>query len=132
MKKIVFLIVIYMAITSSSFSQELNKVTFGLGVGYNHLFGDTYKYGLSTDNDHALQMQKLSRSNFVISSIVVFKLGKLEVDDQTNELFVSKKNEKVKSNGRPTFWQRLSIKLSINLLDVNSDSIFFNKTTDGG
>ena len=115
MKKIVFLIVIYMAITSSSFSQELNKVTFGLGAGYNHLFGDTYKYGLSTDNDHALQMQKLSRKNFVISSILVFKMIK-----------------GLKSNGGLAFWQRLSIKLSINLLDVNSDNVSFNKTIDGG
>ena len=115
MKKIVFLIVIYMAITSSSFSQELNKVTFGLGVGYNHLFGDTYKYGLSTDNDHALQMQKLSRKNYVISYILVFKMIK-----------------SLKSNGGSDFWQRLSINLSINRLDVNSDNIFFNKTIDGG
>ena len=115
MKKIVFLIVIYMAITSSSFSQELNKVTFGLGAGYNHLFGETYKYGLSTDNNHALQMQKLSRKNYVISYILVFKMIK-----------------SLKSNGRPAFWQRLSIKLSINRLEVNSDNVSFNKTIDGG
>lgn len=105
---------------------ELNKVTFGIGAGYSHLFKNIYQPSLTTDTIHSLVLQKLSKSNFVISSIIIFKLGKLQLDPTTNKLYVTT------SETPPKLYQRLSINLAINLVDVNSDNISFNKTIDGG
>lgn len=70
---------------------NLNGVTFGFGVGYSHSFNKIYDYSLTTDGNHNLTLQPLNRQSFVISSVVMVKLGKLAVDPTNNTLIQQSK-----------------------------------------
>jgi hypothetical protein len=109
---------------------DLHGVTFGFGTGYNLLNKNSNSYSLSIDSSHALKMQKLSRNSFVISSALSIKSSKLKVDEHTNKLL--KANSADNTNHTADFKDRLSINVSLNLLEINSDNIFFNKNIDGG
>ncbi len=63
---------------------DLNGVTFGFGAGYSHTNEKTYDYSLTTDNNHSLKLQPLSKQAFVISSVIMVKLGKIAVDQNAN------------------------------------------------
>ncbi|ASU35968.1 hypothetical protein MuYL_4083 [Mucilaginibacter xinganensis] len=63
---------------------DLNGVTFGFGAGYSHTHDRTYDYSLTTDKDHNLKLQPLSKQAFVISSVIMVKLGKIAVDQNAN------------------------------------------------
>lgn len=72
-----------------AFSQptaDLNGITFGFGAGPGHTFNKVYDYSLTPDAAHLLKIQPLSKTSFVISSVLTFKLGKIAVDQATNKL----------------------------------------------
>lgn len=108
----------------------LNRLTIGIGTGYGYLFGDTYKPFLTTDTTHSLQLQKLSRGSFVISSVIIFKFANLVVEESTNKLMSLNKDGKV--NPKPKFYEHLSVNVALNLLEANAEDISFNKSIDGG
>ncbi|MDB4920815.1 hypothetical protein [Mucilaginibacter sp.] len=85
MKKLLFTLLLLSSI-SLVFGQtaDLNGVTFGFGAGYSHTRDKTYDYSLTTDKDHNLKLQPLSKQAFVISSVIMVKLGKIAVDQNAN------------------------------------------------
>jgi hypothetical protein len=108
-------------------AQELQGVTFGFGAGFNKLNQDIYNYSLSTDTFHTLEIQKLSKTSFVISSVLSVKLGKLKTPTNSIKLLRAGEGE-----NEPDFGERLAINIALNLLEINSDNISFNKNIDGG
>jgi hypothetical protein len=71
--------------------EELNRITFCIGVGYSQLFNTPSDYYLTTDALHKLQVQPLNKSNVVISSIITIKLSKLATQLQQGPSGVIKK-----------------------------------------
>lgn len=136
MKKLLYIL---MLSTTATFSQtleeeqpkqnnegNLKKLTIGLGAGYNWLSEDIFDYSLSTDSIGVLQTQELSNRNFVLSSVVVFRLGDPKVETSGTSFMEKTGDNKV------LFKDRISLNLSINLLDISSDNVTFNKLIDGG
>jgi hypothetical protein len=105
--------------------EELKKLTIGLGPGFNYNISDRYEYSLSTDSVPVLRSQKLSNLNFVISSVVVFRLGDPSIDPNTKKFADY-------TDPKEGFMNRLTVNLSINMLELSSDNLAFNKTIDGG
>lgn len=125
----------------SQIGQPLNGVTFGFAAGYSILHDDLKEWTLSTDDKYTLQQQMLSRNSFVISSVVTIKLGKLSVDQSTNRLVKQTKTqtpaEQQKQVPQETdylkdFFSRFSINASLDLVNVKSGDVSFNKSINGG
>ncbi|MDB5005399.1 MAG: hypothetical protein JWQ34_3624 [Mucilaginibacter sp.] len=129
MKKTMLLLC--MLFTKAAFCQQadLNKVTFGFGAGYSHTFNKVYDYSLTTDGNYNLKAQELSKNAFVISSVVMVKLGKIFVDDG-NQLFKQNTTKGV-AKAPADLLDRMSVNISLNLINVTSD-VAFNKSIDGG
>lgn len=139
-------------ITEETKTEELQGVTFGIGMGWSYLFENPKDYFLTTDATHKLQIQDLSRSSIVISSVISIKLGKLSLQTQSNgsnskKVLVSTNriiNKGIRatnnytaeedgvSNAKPNFHERLAINVSLNLAELNGGNIAFNKSIDGG
>lgn len=100
----------------------LKKFTIGLGTGYNYLFQTVDDYSLTTDTVGRLEFQPLSRHNFVVSSIIVFRLGARSVQSGTNSFVAASSST----------WDRFAICASVNLFDFSSNDVSFNKSIDGG
>lgn len=148
MKKLIFTLMFISSITIV-FGQtaDLNGVTFGFGAGYTHTTDKIYDYSLTTDKDHNLKLQPLSKQAFVISSVIMVKLGKIAVDQNTNtfvkqsktETYNSliqqnkdgKKSKDIKDASGVSFWEHLSINMSLDLVNVAPD-VSFNKSVNGG
>lgn len=145
MKKLLTLFTFFILLRLLVNGQELRGVTFGFAAGYNRLEKNPFDYYLTTDTNQFLRLQKLDRSNFVISSVITVKLGKLaeEVDNSAG------KTKKVLTNlnspeaapiiagGGPKYKKanvisRLAINIGLNLIEVGSDNVSFNKSIDGG
>jgi ribosomal protein S15P/S13E len=120
MKKITFTL-IFICLATIVFGQgdpgsgqvqlpNLNGVTFGFGVGYSHTFDKTYDYSLTTDVNHNLVLQPLSRQSFVISSVIMVKLGKLAVDPVNNTL--------LKQSKKPQYREYVTKKYEYQLLET--------------
>jgi hypothetical protein len=126
MKKLIFTL-IFTGLLGVAFGQttELNGVTFGFGAGYSHTFDKTFDYALTTDANHNLKIQPLSQNAFVISTVIMVKLGKVAVDDSKTLL---KQSDRI-THANPL--EHLSINLALNLVNVSSD-VSFNKNIDGG
>jgi hypothetical protein len=60
--------------------------------------------------------------------VLSIKLGKLKVDEQTNKLLKTKGS----TDTNAAFKDRLSVNVSLNLVELNSDNVSFNKNIDGG
>ncbi len=124
-----FIIALLCIITSSNlFSQDLNGVTFGFGAGYSILQNTIYDYSLTPDTFQNLQQQPLARGSFVISSIITIKLGKLKVDD-SNKLVNAKTNTNTTTRD---ILSRFSINASLDLVNIKSSDVSFNKSINGG
>jgi hypothetical protein len=88
MKKLIFTSILLSAI-SVAFGQntaDLNGVTFGFGAGPSHTFDKIYDYSLTPDASHNLKIQRLNKNAFVISSVIMVKLGKIAVDQDSNKI----------------------------------------------
>lgn len=123
-------------ITSESNSQNLSRLTVGLGVGGSFLSQSIKDYYLTTDGTNSLKMDDKNKFNFVLSQIVIFRLG-----DETALRNVDYKKEDRKLYDKKFVpmvpfenfkWSQLSILLSLNLLDLQTNEVGFNKTIDGG
>ncbi len=118
-----FLFVITLAHT-----QELNGVTFGFGAGFSKTSQTAYSYSLTTDDQHHLVTQALSKNGFVISSVLTVRLSNLKTETNSHKL--------LKANSTTTeaagWKEKLAINVSLNLVEINSDNLSFNKNIDGG
>jgi hypothetical protein len=123
---IVFTLVVF-SLTAHS-QVQLNGVTFGFGAGFSNLLQIPNGYTLSPDSLPTLQIQKLSKSSFVISSVISVKLASVAVND-------SNKLSKFIAEGQtePLKWrQRFTVDASLNLLEVSNSNLSFNKNIEGG
>ena len=128
-------------ILSDSNSQDLSRLTVGLGVGGSYLFEDVKDYYLTTDGTNSLKMDNMNRKNFVLSQIVIFRLGvektlRNEKYKQDRKLYMKNdKNDKPYDTLVPfekLKWNQVSVLLSLNLLDLQTNDVGFNKNIDGG
>lgn len=138
--------------TENPKTQELQGVTFGIGMGWSYMFDNPKDYFLTTDPAHKLQIQELSRSSIVLSSVISIKLAKISKQTQsdgthTKNVLVST-NRIIKKAGRTLnnytaqadgttndklkFHEHLAINISLNLAELNGGNIAFNKSIDGG
>ena len=116
---------------------DLSRLTVGLGVGVNHLFKDVNDYYLTTDGTHNLKMDNLNKTNFVLSQIVVFRLGvdraQRNAEKKYNNLYKKYADSSRLLTPFKNFkWEQFSILLSLNLLDLQTNEVGFNKNIDGG
>lgn len=83
-----FVTIILMGFVLTVFGQtaDLNGVTFGFGAGYTGSFNRTYSYSLTTDGTNSLKLQPINKAAFVISSVIMIKLGKSAVDQTTGNI----------------------------------------------
>lgn len=104
----------------------LKGVTFGIGMGWNHLFRTPKEFFLTTDTSHRLQVQHLSKSAVVLSSLISIKLGKVDADGNSNQLLA-------RGKAKPANWNdRFAVNVSLNLAEFSSDGVAFNTSIDGG
>jgi hypothetical protein len=157
MKKIayLFLLCIYINNIVKAQTTEFKGVTVGVGLGYSYLTSTPKDYFLTTDASHKLQAQDLSQSSIVVSSMLSIKLGKVGTQTQEkngvakNQLVSLRRyteNTTVRTMGgnramankdditydTASFKDRLSLHLSLNLAEINSNNVSFNKAIDGG
>ena len=153
MKKYILLVAILTQYgISSAQTVDLKGVTLGMGLGWSNLFNAPKEYYLTTDATHKLQVQNLDKSGIVISSFITIKLGKMAVQSQgngasTRNVLVNPARTRTLRGvtgemvaavaGETTFEklkfsERLAVNLSLNLADVNSGNVSFNKYIDGG
>ena len=161
MKKIFFVATTVLLVNiASGQTTPLKGVTFGIGLGWNYLVNAPNEYFLSPDANHTLQVQSLSHSSIVISSMINIKLGDLALQNQqkgstTKQRLVSGKRSVIKkatandwtsksfinSAGDPVtpptqedaeWYERFAINVGLNIAEVNEGSISFNKAIDGG
>ncbi len=120
---------LYAQVYSQADSTPLNGVTFGFGAGYNISNHALYSYSLTPDETHALKIQALPKSKFVISSVIAIKLGRLAVSNQNKLL-----NMKAVKGEQENFSlkSRLVINVGLNLVDISSNDVAFNKNINGG
>lgn len=127
---------------------NLSNVTFGFGAGYSYSFFDKKEYSLSTDTVHALKIGNTTNAGFVISSTITVRLSKVASKPASNRLYsqdailkTMKANaankagtpEEVDNEENEAKWyEKFTMNLAINLADVNSDGLSFNKPVDGG
>ena len=137
--------------TEENRTDNLNGVTFGIGMGWSYMFNNPKEYFLTTDAGYKLQVQELSRSSIVLSSVISIKLGKMAVQEQSDgthrkKALVSAKRTKVVTRQLNTFsatedglvneplkwYEHFAVNVSLNLAEMNGGDIAFNKSIDGG
>lgn len=169
MKKI-FLLFLVLGISAKSVGQDngqetgekkdASRLTFGIGIGVNHLFDNVYDYSLTTDLNNNLKITKLNRNSIVVSPVVVFRLRKSEIikkggkmeffynsiiknkggtkkggtnKDETNKDETNKEDGEEKDEKMPdNDLSRFSILLSTDLINIQGDKVSYNKRIDGG
>ncbi len=116
--------------------ENLNGVTFGIGMGWSYVFDNPKEYFLTTDAAHALQVQELSRSSIVLSSVITIKLNKMAASKTNKGKLYRAVSPGIAAAGAaptPLKWnERFAINISLNLAELNSGTIAFNKSIDGG
>lgn len=140
MKKIFILIVVQSIFFVEAISQtELRGVTFGIGAGFSRISNTVFDYSLSPDTSNTLRLQALSKNRFVISSVITIKFGKIGIEKETgsNKTRLTNFNKEAKQGSTTKydtakFWNRLALNIGLNLLEVNSENLSFNKSIDGG
>lgn len=96
----------------------LKQLTFGIGEGYSHSFNSNYAPSLSTDSIPKLNLQKLTATNFVISSMLIFKFTKLKLTAGSTKFHLA---DKPIPNGKEFF----------NALDEKNNDLFYTKKVSG-
>ena len=87
MRKLIFMS-LFVIVSDMTFAQsiDLHGVTYGFGAGYSYTFDKIYDYSLTPDKDHNLKLQPLAKHAFVISSVIMVKLGKIATDPEDKTL----------------------------------------------
>lgn len=145
MKNVLFTLIVCSAFyANNALAQEtpssLSNVTLGFGAGYSHILSNIDEYSLSTDTLHALKVSPASKGGFVISSVITVRLGKVASKAGDSRLYSQSKLYNIqvqKYKDDPTKYrakceERLTLNLAINLAEVKSDGLSFNKPIDGG
>lgn len=127
--------------TEEEKGKDASRLTLGIGIGANHLFNNVYDYSLTTDSNNNLKITKLNRTSIVVSPVIVFRLGKAQIIEREEkvEFFNNskdtvslakgeKKNKKLPDDDL----SRFSILLSMDLINIQSDKVSYNKQIDGG
>lgn len=126
--------------------KDASRLTFGIGIGVNHLFDNVYDYSLSTDANNNLEITKLNRNSIVVSPVVVFRLRKSEIIKKGGKIeFFYNSITKYKGGAKPIVdgeekdeklpeddLSRFSILLSTDLINIQGDKVSYNKRIDGG
>lgn len=118
---------------------NLSNVTIGFGAGYSYILSEMDEYSLSTDTVHALKVSPVTGGGFVISSVITVRLGKVAKVSGSNKLYSQNEIAKldlsktsVSSDEEADPGERWTLNLAINLAEVNSEGLSFNKAIDGG
>ncbi len=147
MKKILFISLLGI-ISLLVRSQELSGTTIGFSFGPSFLSQAPYDYSLDPGSNNLL-IQKLSTRSLVISSVITIKFGKVSFqehgdgkdrkmtfvktyEDERNSDNTRKVVNKAIEKKKAKFEDRLAFNLGINLAEVSSDNLSFNKNIDGG
>lgn len=125
MKKLTLLLVILLNVLFVR-GQDIKQLTFGIGAGYSYSFDENYAPSLSTDPIPKLKLQKIAATNFVISPMIIFKFSKLKVNAGSDKFL------RVNGGTAAKYYDKFSINMGINLLEVKNDDLAFNKSIDGG
>ena len=127
MKRICILLLAFFWLTQAN-SQELNGATIGFGFGPSFLRNNPKDYSLSPDQNK-LVVQDLSKTGFVISSTLTIKFFDLEEKlNARNKPIIAAQA----SGHKAQFYQKLALNIGINLAEISSSNISFNKQIDGG
>jgi len=138
MKKILFVAVLFI-VTIHTKAQELAGTTIGFSFGPSFLTTKPSDYSLDPGSNNLIT-QKLSNKNLVISSVVTIKFAKLSQEIKNENGSTRKRlvmsdvpddKDKAQKKNAP-FTSRLAFNLAINLADISSDNLAFNKSVDGG
>lgn len=138
MKKTLLLPIIFMA-TMHTKAQELAGTTIGFSFGPSFLTSKPSDYSLDPGSNNLIT-QKLSNKNLVVSSVLTIKFAKLsqEIKNENGSnkkrlvmTDVSDEKDNTQQKNAP-FINRLAFNLAINLADISSDNLAFNKSVDGG
>lgn len=108
--------------------QDLAGTTIGFSFGPSFMKNAPKDYSLSPDNNK-LVVQDLSRTGLVISSTLTIKFFDLE---QTNNARSKPIIAASSSGAKAKFYEKLALNIGINLADISSSSVSFNKQIDGG
>ena len=131
---------IFLLLFVNGYSQtELRGVTFGIGTGFSRISNTIYDYSLSPDTTNSLKLQPLGKNRFVISSVISIKFGKIGVEKEkgSNKTRITNFNKQSDPGSNTKYdsaklWNRLALNIALNLLEVNSENLSFNKSIDGG
>lgn len=127
MRKITLLLVGMFCLYASN-AQDLNGVTIGFGFGPSFLLNNPKDYSLSPDQNK-LVVQDLSKTGFVISSALTIKFFDLEEKlDGGNKPIIATRS----SGNKASFHHKLALNIGINLAEISSSNVSFNKQIDGG
>jgi hypothetical protein len=131
--KLLFIGVFFWGLTIQA---QLSKLTFGVGIGGNHLFKDVYDYSLTTDSKHELKINELGRNAIVVSPVIIFRLGKITTDTKSKKTnlydFNNDNNGEIDKTKEAKPINRLSLLLSTDLINADATKVAFNKSIDGG
>jgi hypothetical protein len=125
MKKLLLLFVLAVNVVAGQ--DQLQRVTIGFGAGYSNLPRPPQSYALSTDTLNALKLQRLSKDNFVISSVISIRLFEATTPSGSKQLTAFQAGQFADH-----WYEPISINVAINLVEANSQNVSFNKSIDGG
>lgn len=129
MKKLFFIILI-IGISVKGQETKGSRLTLGIGIGANHLFKNVYDYSLTTDSNNNLEITKLNRNSIVVSPVIIFRFGEITMKEENGGTqFIEN------TGGGNLLWyshKRISLLLSTDLLNIQSDKVSYNKQIDGG
>jgi hypothetical protein len=149
MKKIITITaLIFVFLPGQAQIENLANTTIGLGTGISLLNGKSYDYSLDPGSNN-LVVQKLYPVTFVISSIITIKFHDLSTqlqgkDGKRARYFVRTGDWQTDKSGvvvtentqallKPARWtERLAFNIGLNLAEISSENISFNKQIDGG
>jgi hypothetical protein len=129
MKKITLTLML-VGLISFAFGQtaDLNGVTFGFGAGYSYSLNKTYDYSLTTDVNHNLKLQPLNNGAFVISSVVMVKLGKIAIDPATNTFIKQSKTKEYSDENESIYYQRKTSAHKVDSLNKDVEKLKLKDT----
>jgi hypothetical protein len=151
MRNKILLLIFGLSSIHCGFSQveQLSGTTIGFSTGIGVLNGKLYDYSLDPGSNN-LVIQRLSNASFIISSTLTIKFARLSTQvqgtgnarkkvfvrsgdiktDETGALQFDEKNQPLLEHA--SLRERLAFNIGLNLAEINSGNISFNKPIDGG
>ncbi|MBO9583865.1 MAG: hypothetical protein J7574_06875 [Flavobacterium sp.] len=133
MKKLFLLFLVIGTSVKGQETKDGSRLTLGIGIGANHLFKNIYDYSLTTDANYNLKITELNKNSIVVSPVIIFRLGEIKMkEEEGKKTFVEITKNKQEKELPWNSYKRLSLLLSTDLLNIQSDKISYNKQIDGG